>query len=206
MSIQKKIKKISLVTLGCQAEHWEDVWSQIKELSDAFGERKVSESFQDWADSRKGEIITRPIAEFLKIAPGLIQGITSLKPDPKVFGLINDLAAISNGRVLFDREQQILVKRLVGEYTAEEVKSAFREFYGQIEGDDFLVRRAAKTFVETAEQLLTLQRRRKEEAARTQVVIERATLAEREKARQEQEERQRAIDAENELIEDTLDA
>src|ERR1700733_8080027 len=143
MSIQKKLKKLSLTILACQAERWDDTWDQVNELTDAFGERPVADTFQEWAESRKGEIITRPLQEFLKVAPGLIQGITSLKPKPELTALINDLAGISDGRVLFDKEQQVAVGRVLAARLPDDVKSAFRTFFDQVDGDDFLVKRAA---------------------------------------------------------------
>ena len=204
MSIQKKLKKLSLTILGCQAERWDDTWDQVNELTDAFGERPVADTFQEWAESRKGEIITRPLQEFLKVAPGLIQGITSLKPKPELTALINDLAGISDGRVLFDKEQQVAVGRLLAAHLPEDVKSAFRTFFDQVDGDDFLVKRAAKTFTETAEQLLTLQVRRREEARKTQEAIVRATERERATAEAEFLAMMKRDADEADLIEDVL--
>ena len=158
-NIVKRIKKLSLTVLGCEAEPWDNVWERIKDLADAFGPEPVAEVFEEWAKTRRGEIVRKPVEEFLKIAPGLLQGITSLKPDQELVNLLNELAYITQGTVVFDAEQQIAIGRLVIKYSTKQVKDSFREFYNQISGDDFLIKHAARKFVETAEQLIYVQQR-----------------------------------------------
>ena len=43
MSIQKKLRVLCLTTLGCKAEPWDNIWEDVKELVEAFGERRVIE-------------------------------------------------------------------------------------------------------------------------------------------------------------------
>lgn len=204
MSIQKKIRKTCLITLGCKAEPWDSVWEEIKELSEAFGERKVSEAFDEWAETRKGDILTKPVAEFLKIAPGLCTGVIELKPNGNLFDLLNQLAVISDNRVVFNRDQQSIVRRLLSTYSPADIKSAFQEFWGNIENDDFAVRNAAKTFVEAAEQLLFVRAKRAEKAREAQRLLH-ETLA-REQNEHLQEMNLRAAEEEElaALVEDTL--
>jgi hypothetical protein len=204
MSIQKKLRKICLVTLGCKAEHWDNVWDEVKELVEAFGERRVIEVFEEWAEVRKGEMIARPIQEFSRVAPGLCTGTIQLKPKGKLFGLLNDLAGVSNNRVIFNREQQAAIGRLMVEHSPADIKSAFSEYFGNIEGDDFLVRNAAKTFVEAAEQLLYVRAKRAEDTRRTAEMVARCTEKEQLKAAQEAEELARKASEDDELVEDHL--
>lgn len=204
MSIVKRIKKISLITLGCQAERWDDVWDQMGELSEAFGEREVADIFQEWAETRRGEMFTRPLAEFLKVAPGLLQGITSLKPDTRLVQLVNELVFMSNGQITFDKEQQVFLGRMLSSWNDIDIKSAFREFYGQISGDDFALKHAARKFVETAEQLLTLQKRRKEEARKQSGLLVQIADKERANAEQELAEIEKRQQDEQMLVEDSL--
>jgi hypothetical protein len=204
MAIQKKLRKICLVTLGCKAEPWDNVWDEIKELAEAFGERKVVEAFEEWAEVRKGDLIARPIQEFSRVAPGLCTGTVQLRPKGDLFALLNDLASIADNRVLFNREQQSAVGRLMAIHSPADIKSAFHEFWGNIENDEFSVRQAAKTFVEAAEQLLAVQARRREKEARTQELLARCTENERREAERAMAEKLAEDAREQDLIEDSL--
>ena len=204
MSIQKKIRKTCLIKLGCRAEPWDSLWDEVKELVDAYGERTVSEAFDDWADARKGDLIPKPVSEFLRVAPGLCTGTVQLKPKGDLFSLLNDLAVIGDNRVLFNREQQSAVGRLMSTHSPADIKSAFSEFWGNIENDDFAVRQAAKTFTEAAEQLLAVQARRREKERQTQELLRASTENEQRIAREEAEARLKAEVELQDLVEDTL--
>jgi hypothetical protein len=204
MSIQKKLRILCLTELGCKAEPWDNVWDEIKELAEAFGERRVVEAFSEWAEVKKGEMISRPIGEFSRVAPGLCTGTVQLRPKGDLFALLNELAAIGDNRVLFNREQQAAVGRLMAEHSPADIKSAFQEFWGNIENDDFSVRQAAKTFTEAAEQLLAVQARRRAKEKQTQELLRVSTEAEQKKAASELAVRMKADDELDALIEDSL--
>jgi len=206
MSIKKKIHKTCLLVLGTnpEPEQW-DVWKQVMQLSEVFGERKLQEAFDEWADTRKGDLFKKgPLTEFLKIAPGLCTGIIQLKPKGDLFSLLNDLAAISDNQVLFNRDQQAAIGRLMATHSPADIKSAFSEFWGNISGDDFLVRQAAKTFTEAAEQLLFVRAKRASDARKTEELIRVSTENEVAKAAEEARKLLEAEVAEQNLIEDTL--
>lgn len=204
MSIVKKIRKTCILTLGSQPERWDDTWDQVKELTDVYGERKVSDTFDEWAETRKGDIIARPIGEFLKVAPGLLSGITSVKPNPALSSLLNDLAYSTDNNVVFDKEQQATIARLLSEHGPDDIRAAFKEFYGRIEGDDYAVRRAAKTFVETSDQLLYGIKRRRDDARKQQELIIQKTNYEQARVTEELAEYVRKQAEETSLFEETL--
>lgn len=205
MSIVKKIKKLSLTVLGCEAEPWDNVWARVKELSDAFGQDKVADAFDEWAQLHRGQIIRKPVEEWLKIAPGLIQGITSLKPNPALTKLVDDFAYEADRQglaVFFDSEQQVQIGRLLADYTENELRAAYKEFLGTL--DDFTVKFAAKNFVEKAGQLLALQKRRKSDADKQASLLVQLTDKEARKVQEEQAELARKQESELDLVEDTL--
>ena len=187
MSIKKKVRKTCLLTLGCTPEpdQW-NTWDQLMQLSEVFGERKVHEVFDEWAETKKGDVFKKgPVTEFLKIAPGLCTGVIQLKPKGDLFALLNELAVVSNNRVIFNREQQAAIGRLLTEHSPKDIVSAFGEYYGNIETDEFSVRNAARTFVDAAEQLLYVRAKRAEDARRTADMVARCTENERVKAAEE---------------------
>lgn len=206
MSIKKKIRRTCLLTLGTNPEpdQW-DVWNQVMQLSEVFGEKKLHEVFDEWAETRKGDVFKKgPVTDFLKIAPGLCTGVIQIKPKGDLFSLLNELAVVSNNRVIFNREQQAAVGRLTTEHLPADIKAAFAEYYGNIESDDFLVRNAARTFVEAAEQLLYVRKQRALAAEKTAEMVRICTENERAKAQKETEEMLRKEAEEQDLIEDTL--
>lgn len=204
MSIQKKLRVLCLTTLGCKAEPWDNVWDEVKELAEAFGERRVVEAFEEWAEVRKGELIARPIQEFSRVAPGICTGTVQLRPKGDLFALLNDLAGIADNRVLFNREQQAAIGRLMTQHSPKDIVSAFAEFWGNIENDEFLTKQAAKTFTEAAEQLLFVQAKRKADAARTAEQLRICTENEQARAAAEARKLLEAEVEEQNLIEDTL--
>ena len=204
MSIQKKLRVLCLKTLGCKAEPWDNVWDDVKELVEAFGERRVVEAFEEWVEVKKGELIARPIGDFSRVAAGICTGTVQLRPKGDLFALLNDLAGVSDNRVLFNREQQAAVGRLLATHSPADIKAAFQEFWGNISGDDFQVRSAARTFTEAAEQLLFVRAKRAEDARKTAEMIRVCTESEQAKAAEEARKRLEAEVAEQDLIEDTL--
>ena len=204
MSIQKKLRVLCLKTLGCKAEPWDNVWDDVKELVEAFGERRVVEAFEEWAAVKKGELIARPIGDFSRVAAGICTGTVQLRPKGDLFALLNDLAGVSDNRVLFNREQQAAVGRLLAAHSPADIKAAFQEFWGNISGDDFQVRSAARTFTEAAEQLLFVRAKRAEDARKTADMIRLCTENEQAKAAEEARKRLEAEVAEQDLIEDAL--
>ena len=204
MSIQKKLRVLCLKTLGCKAEPWDNVWDDVKELVEAFGERRVVEAFEEWAAVKKGELIARPIGDFSRVAAGICTGTVQLRPKGDLFALLNDLAGVSDNRVLFNREQQAAVGRLLAAHSPADIKAAFQEFWGNISGDDFQVRSAARTFTEAAEQLLFVRAKRAEDARKTAEMIARCTESEVAKAAEEARKRLEAEELESALIEDAL--
>ena len=204
MSIQKKLRVLCLKTLGCKAEPWDNVWDDVKELVEAFGERRVVEAFEEWAEVKKGELIARPIGDFSRVAAGICTGTVQLKPKGDLFALLNDLAGVADNRVLFNREQQAAIGRLMADHSPADIKAAFQEFWGNISGDDFLVRQAAKTFTEAAEQLLFVRAKRVEDARKQSALIAACTENEVAKAAEEARKALEAEVAEQDLIEDSL--
>jgi len=206
MSIKKKIRKTCLLVLGTNPEpdQW-DVWNQVTQLSEVFGEKKLHEIFDEWSETRKGDVFKKgPVTEFLKIAPGLCTGVIQIKPKGDLFALLNELAMVSNNRVIFNREQQAAIGRLLTDHSPEDVKSAFTEYYGNIESDDFSVRNAARTFVDAAEQLLYVRKQRKLEAEKTAAMIQLCTENEQAVARRQAEERLAEAERLADLEEDCL--
>lgn len=201
-TIKRDIKNLSLTILGCEAEPWDDVWDRIQDLAAAFGAPQVKQAFQDWAEARKGQTLKRPVAEFLKTATGLLRGILTVKEPPEFTKLIYDLVFVANDpRVVFGPEQKADLKQLAKKYSATEIIDAFRQFMITVENTNYSMTRAAKSFTDTADQLMALVRRNK----KTQADQEALRARQKEEMRHEADKRlEETFNAEEEEIEETL--
>jgi Protein of unknown function (DUF1376) len=170
------------------------------------GQMAVGDAFETFCIEREGTTVDYPLRVFLNRFDGYVEQSASVHEAPEAKNLVNELAFIAEGSGIgFDKKQQTAIGRLLETYRPEEVRSAFQEFYQSV-NDDFDKKHAARKFVETAEQILYTQRKRKEAARKTEELIRQATIQERKKAEDELLERLRADEAENALVEDTLPA
>jgi len=205
MRATKQIPVLSLQILGVKAEQWEDTMAEIKTLAAAFGDAAVVQAFEEWADAQRGETFNgKPVTAFLKVATGLLSGAITAAHNPAVDALVDDLVGVSQGAVVFDAAQARLLGKLLAQYEAGEVLSAFRTYYGQIEGDPFSIKLAAKRFLEVAGQLIRLDRRNKLEAAQQEKLVTVQQKKLKDAADAEISALKHAEAAENELAEEEL--
>jgi hypothetical protein len=204
MNIKNALTDKAREILGVRISPQDNNWPEIKALVRVYGDEAVTGKFEQWAKSQT-QIPNYPLSGFIRIADGLLSGKFSSSVSPEILSsLVNDLVAISDGRVLFNNNQKQALAGLLADHLSEDVRSAFSEFWGNIENDDFAVRQAAKTFTEAAEQLLAVQSRRREKERQTQELLRASTENEQKIAREEAEARLKAeVELQN-LIEDTL--
>jgi hypothetical protein len=186
--IKNNITDKSRVILGVRIAPNDSNWVEIKALARVYGEDAVIEKFEQWAKTQT-TIPNYPLSGFIRIADALLAGKFAGTASPEeVAALVADLAILSNGRVVFNNNQKAVLSGLLSTHSPADIKAAFQEYYGNIEGDDFEVRRAAKTFVEAAEQLLAVRAKRAADIQKTDMMVKACTAAEQEKARKEAEE------------------
>jgi Skp family chaperone for outer membrane proteins len=204
MSLKQQIMDKSREIFGVRIFPGDSNWNEVRSLARVYEPHVILDKFEQWAKSQQATP-NYPLSAFIKIADGILAGKFSGQfPSAELSTLINELAVISDGRVVFNVAQRAAVARLVETHSSENVKSAFSEFWGNIENDDFAVRQAAKTFTEAAEQLLAVQARRREKERQTQELLRASTENEQRIAREEAEARLKAeVELQN-LIEDTL--
>lgn len=188
--------------LGVRIFPGDQGWSEMSSLARVYGQDRVIEAFVEWAEL--GDSSTYPLTSFVRIADGVLRGDRVLKTNADTTQLINELVSITNGEILFDQKQQMAIGKMLSSWNYIDIKSAFREFYGQISGDDFALKHAARKFVETAEQLLTLQKRRKEEARKQSEMLVQIANKERSRAVEELAEIEKKQQEEANLIEESL--
>lgn len=164
----KQIPILSLQILGVKAEKYENLWSEVKELSEAFGPEAVIEAFEAWAGSQDPDSVTKPVAAFLSVAPGILRGIRTGVSNPVAKQLVLDLSHMSKGRVTFSVKQSAEIARLLSTYTESEIKAAFNDFLQNLE--DAGIRFAGKDFSEKAEQIIYSNKKIRQELENIKIV------------------------------------
>jgi len=204
MNIKNALIDKSRAILGVRIAPTDINWTEVKALVRAYGEDAVSDKFEEWAKSQTSPP-NYPLSGFVRVADALLSGkfASSVSPE-ELSGLVNDIAALSDGQVVFNMKQKLALGALLANNSPADIKSAFQEFWGNISGDDFLVRQAAKTFTEAAEQLLFVRAKRVEDTRRTAELVRVSTENEVKKAQAEARKLLEAEVAEQDLIEDTL--
>jgi hypothetical protein len=204
VSLKQNIMDKSREIFGVRIFPGDANWGEIKSLARIYGNDKVLERFEQWA---KTEVAppTYPLTAFIRVADSLLKGYWyGSYPSAELSTLLNEMSGFADGRVVFNSMQRGAIQRLVQEYSPEEVKTAFKEYFSNIENDDYLAPRAAKTFTEVAGQLISVKRRRKDEARKTQETIRTLTEQERKKAEAELAEKLAEEAREQESVEEHL--
>ena len=204
MNIKNALTDKSREILGTRIAPEDSNWSEIKALVRVYGQDAVEAKFEEWAKAQTKQP-QYPLSGFVRVADGLLAGKFSSSVSPAdLSSLVNDLSILSDGRVIFNNHHKQLLAGLLGDNSPADIKSAFQEYWGNVENDEFSVRQAAKTFTEAAEQLLAVQARRKEKERQTVELLRATTENEQARVKSEMEARNKADEELQNLIEDTI--
>ena len=204
MNIKNSLIDKSRAILGVRIDPTDKNWSEIKALVRVYGESAVEDKFEQWAKSQT-QAPNYPLSGFVRVADALLTGKFESNVSPEdLSALVNDLVVVSDGRVVFNNNHRAALGALLVGNSPADIKSAFQEFWGNIDGDEFLIKQAAKTFTEAAEQLLFVRAKHQEDARKQAALIAVCTENEQVKAAEEARKLLEADVAEQDLIEDTL--
>jgi hypothetical protein len=194
MTLQKKLESICFRTVG-QAEPWENLWSDVKVLARAFGQRNVISAFEIWAALQDDKVL-KPIASFLKVAPFMLRNDGNAKlaevTAEDVNNLVRRLVEVGRYEVLWSADQKVSLYKALQRYAADDVVSAFRTFYSNLTSE-YDLRFASQTFIMHLPQLMQEVEKKKEQEEimkkiERQSEIEAKQLLEKLKKEEEEEE------------------
>lgn len=203
MRAKKHIPITCLRVLGCKAETWDSTWDEVKQYEEAFGGTEVCYSFDEWAETVKGEIREKPVTAWLKIAAGLLSGTISLAADTAVDDLVIQLAIASGGRVSFDNKQKSLLSKGLKKRKDIDIVSGFKEYISDMDDGGFKF--AGQKFAETVDQHAAVAEAKRESRVLEQAAADRAREVMVAEAEEAKVARKKAREAEDELIEDVLE-
>lgn len=207
MNAITEVKKICNQTLGLDPHIWDSDKKRVREHVVVQGATVFTRRFQEWCDDNAGTTSKNPLSDFLKVAPGIFAGTFSPAAAREVIDLTRELTFLSNRVVVFDDRTKAGVSGLLRNGNNwDEVVAYFKEFFQNLDTNNpKAVEFAAKKFVETADAGIYARRRERvrkeaEQAAgdRAREIMEAEGLADREA-------RRRAKEAEEALIEETLE-
>lgn len=131
-------------------------WSELKTLAQIHGVTVVESAFEQWAENLE-DTPAHPLTSFASKADTILEDEERELQTDKT--LIRELSEISKGRIRFSKKNAAEVSQFLKEFTADEIKSAFREFVGTVREDK--LEWAAKDFSETADQIIVPMRSEK---------------------------------------------
>jgi hypothetical protein len=206
MNALTEIKKICNLTLGLDPHIWDSDKKKLREYSTVHGGTAVGRMFQEWAEANVGGTSNNPITDFLRIAPGLFNGTFSPSADKAVINITREMTFLSGNTVLFNDKQKTTLAKLLSDYTEPEVIGAFREFFQKMDtNDDKKMGYAAKDFVEGADASCYTRRKQQHVRLSEQAAADRAREVMVAESVSDREERRKAKEAEEALIEDVLE-
>lgn len=206
MSIKNSLTDLSRAILGVRIGPQDSNWTEIKALVRVYGEDAVTAKFEEWAKSQT-QAPSYPLSGFVRVADSLLTGKFASAVSPEdLSALINQLTRISDNRVIFNNKQRAAIAVFLDQNSADDVISVFREYFGNISGDEFKMSGAAREFTEGLASLLYTQSERRKEVARTAEQIRICTENEQRLAREQAEKALKDAEEIDSLIEDTLEA
>ena len=158
MSFKNNITLASRKILKARLQPNDPGWSELKTLAKLHGAAVVESAFEQWAESLEDKP-THPLTAFANRADEILEDDEREVQTDKT--LIRELSEISDGRIRFDKKRAAEVSQFLKEFSAEDIKSAFKKFIGDVREDK--LEWAAKDFSETADQIIIPMRKQKKE-------------------------------------------
>jgi hypothetical protein len=207
MSLKSKIIDTARAKLRVRIPLSDKAWADVSSAARVDGPDALIDAFSRFCDDNIGNPSAYPLSMFVRVMDGYIDGTFVQKADNRGEELAIQLLNIADdSRASFGKKDISGLTRLLEAHSPENITSAFKEYLAGIQGSDFHMDNAAKNFIERAEQLLALQKRRREDAEKTRQNIARTIQAEQQKAAAENAAREAEAAREKELEEDTLPA
>lgn len=207
---RKQIEMICKRTLGVTAEQFPTVWSEVRDWELAESSGWLVREFEQWAAENVGdEFRGKPVSVFLRSLTNPERALQkTAAADSTVVDLVRELVYLTDGAVAFDNKQKAGIAQLIQDgNTPAEITAAFKEYKAKLNFEDqFQMKFAAKTFVETADQLVYTARRKKAEKETEACAVDAARERMEREAAEERERRAAVRKLDEESVEETLTA
>lgn len=171
MSLKKQITETSIRFFGTSIPPNDGGWTTLKPLASVYTPDAVADKFTEWAQSRIESKPRYPLTEFLREANDLLHGSLVLSSAPDGKELLQKIAFISQGTVVPDTKQSLIIVGWLQDYESIEILAAFRSFYNDLnQADDRQMKFAIRDFTQKGPLLIDVVRRNKAEDERQEKV------------------------------------
>lgn len=165
MTLKNKIINTSLQLLNRKVKINDPSWGEMKPLAEVYGQDAVADKFTEWANDQIHSSPSHPLTAFLKVANDLLRGSLILSSSSDTKELLGQIAFVSQGAIVPDNKQSIIIAGWLADYAPEEILTAFRVFYdGLNQADDKQVKYAMHSFTQKGPLLIDVVRRNKADA------------------------------------------
>lgn len=202
MSLKNNITDKCRLLLGIRINPNASDWKEIASLARIHTSPRVLEAFEQWADSRRGEMVPYPLSKFCDVADGMLSGIIQLAEDTDFNDFCGGLYDVGNQA--FTGKYKVVLKELVKRYGEKEVSDAYREFCSNL--DEYHLRSVVRDFCEGgADAVISARAKRRKEISQVSQMGAEITEKLQQEAAEEQAKVRKRRAAEESLIEDTLE-
>lgn len=178
---------------------------EIKRLGIIHKGSSVLRAFNEWCQNNQGNPdVQDPIKSFLREADDILSGDSPAAltaKDPEVVSLVRELTHISDGQVNFIDKQRVRLSEVLKEFSAEEIKSAFKTWLGDQDlSDPKNVSYLPGKFVQIVDGLCYSAKIRKQESDIAKTARDAAVLRLQAEAEEERVEREKKRIEEEEIF------
>lgn len=169
MKLKDELTKIA-AQHGAKAGGYKTTWDEIKSLGVAHGTGAVSTDFSAFMEEYHGDDFPAgAVVSYLRVAADRLTASTApanvVSSDPRVIGLVRELAYLSDGRVTFQGRQKVQLAVLLESYPPEELIAVFKAYLETKDLEDpYTLKFIAQNYLDAADGLAYSVRRRKQEA------------------------------------------
>jgi uncharacterized protein YdaU (DUF1376 family) len=196
MKIQDEIQSVC-VGFGVKAGGFKSNWDEMNVLAVQFKRGAVVRDFTDWMEENQGDDFPKgPVVAYLRVAVDRLSGGTTsvsvVLKSPEVVNLVRELSYAAGGQMAFADKHRVRLAEVLKEFSAEEIKSAFKVWLEANDlSDPYTSKGAANNFAQTADQLCYSAREQKKEVAQTKIAREAAVARLQEEAETDRQAREK---------------
>jgi uncharacterized protein YdaU (DUF1376 family) len=209
MKLKDELTKIA-AQYGAKAGGHKGTWDDVKALGIAHGTGAVARDFEEWIQENQGDDFPYgAISSYLKSAEDRLRSDSPLQAsakDPEVVSLVRELSYASGGLVCFLDKQRARLAEVLKEFTAEEIKSAFKTWVEtQDLNDTKNLSYAPGKFVQIVDNLAYSARKQKQEAEKAKTLRDATALRLQEEAEIDRQAREKMKQADENIFDPLAD-
>jgi hypothetical protein len=205
MKIKKELQAVC-AAFGEKPGGYQSTWEDAQALAVVHSVGAVVRDFTEWMEENQGDDFSYgPVSKYLQVASARLSSgvspVSAVLKDPEVVSLVRELSYASGGQICFVDKQRARLAEVLKEFTAEEIKSAFKTWVETQDLNDpknlsFLPGK----FVQIVDNLAYSARKQKQEAEKAKTLRDATALRLQEEAEIDRQAREKMKQDESEIF------